>query len=91
MIATPPGGKKKKRRLERLVRGQAGNGVFDQAKAAAGATVVSKLVCHHPIIAAELALAGVARGVGVGLEEAKRRVWPDGTDPQAKEGDDEGK
>jgi predicted ester cyclase len=47
---------------------------MDQAKAAANAKVAVKLVSEHPLIAAELAVAGAARGVRVGIEETGRRL-----------------
>ncbi|KEQ02901.1 hypothetical protein GV67_16465 [Pseudorhizobium pelagicum] len=60
-----------------MARNQAGGGILDQAKAAAGAKVAVKLVCEHPLIATELAVAGAARGVRVGIEETGRRLTGD--------------
>ncbi|MBX4909891.1 MULTISPECIES: hypothetical protein [Rhizobium] len=58
------------------MRKRANKGVLSQAKAAAAAKVLGKLVRKHPLIAAELALAGTARGIAVAAEEVKQRILP---------------
>ncbi|MBX5000769.1 hypothetical protein [Rhizobium lentis] len=58
------------------MREHADKGVLSQAKAAAAAKALGKLVRKHPFIAAELALAGAARGIVVAAEEVKQRLLP---------------
>ncbi|SCB61141.1 hypothetical protein GA0061105_11580 [Rhizobium aethiopicum] len=58
------------------MRKRAGKGVLSQAKAAAAAKALGKLARKHPLIAAELALAGTARGIAVAAEEVKQRILP---------------
>ncbi|WP_168300850.1 hypothetical protein [Rhizobium binae] len=61
------------RKLESLLRKHADEGVLAQAKAAATAKALGKLVRKHPLIAAEIALAGTARGIVVAAKEVKHR------------------
>ncbi|WP_064709590.1 hypothetical protein [Rhizobium bangladeshense] len=58
------------------MRKRADKGVLSQARAAATAKALSKLVRKHPLIAAEVALAGTARGIAVAAEEVKQRILP---------------
>ncbi|MBX5241680.1 hypothetical protein [Rhizobium sp. NLR22b] len=59
------------------MRKRADKGVLSQAKAAATAKALGKLVRKHPLIAAEIALTGTARGIAVAAEEVKHRILPD--------------
>lgn len=61
-------------RLEEFVRYRTGRGVLDQATAAAAARLIKKLVRKHPLVAAEVAIAGVSRGTQVGLQEVWARL-----------------
>jgi hypothetical protein len=64
--------------LEILVRKRAGKGVWKQAKAAATAKIISKMLKKHPLIAAETAISGLARGVKVGVFQIKKKAFTNG-------------
>lgn len=74
MNSTSPSKNKKRRRLEKLARQHTGSGILDQAKTAAGAEMAGKLVGEHPLIAAELVLAGAVRGISVAVQEMGHRI-----------------
>ncbi|MBB2671041.1 UNVERIFIED_ORG: hypothetical protein GGE44_000582 [Rhizobium esperanzae] len=56
------------------MRDRADDGVLEQAKAAATAKMIGKLLRKHPLIAAELVASGAARGFAVGVSEAGKRM-----------------
>jgi hypothetical protein len=62
--------------LERFARSRTGKGLIKQAKAAAAVKIVKKLVREHPLIAADLVVAGLSRAARVGMEEAWESVKP---------------
>ncbi|MGZ2384683.1 hypothetical protein [Rhizobium leguminosarum] len=56
------------------MRDRAADGVLEQAKAAATAKMIGKLLRKHPLIAAELVASGAARGLAVGIGEVRHLV-----------------
>jgi hypothetical protein len=74
-LGAPPPGKGKKHRLEAIIRASSGDSILDQAKAAATAKMIGKLLRKHPLIAAELALTGISRGAAVGISETKDSLF----------------
>ncbi|MDU0310387.1 hypothetical protein [Rhizobium sp. 10PS4] len=57
------------------MRNRAAGGVLEQAKAAATAKMIGKLLRKHPLIAAELVASGAARGLAVGIDEVRHLVF----------------
>jgi hypothetical protein len=53
---------------------RAGEGIWKLAKPAATAKMISKILRKHPLIAAEVALSGLARGVTVSVLQSRKGI-----------------